>query len=149
MCLLYCKEKGYMYSGTQYGFECYCGDDPYQHCPDKYVQDYDCDMECYGDSGQMCGGFWRMSVYKTGYLPYKEEKLQYQLISNRTILTSPSNQVLTSRSKVECARYCYISDNCKLFVISTATGQCSLHNNYTVMCDGVQDVQEFKVYLMK
>ncbi|XP_071123435.1 sialate:O-sulfotransferase 1-like [Mytilus edulis] len=70
MCLLYCKEKGYMYSGTQYGFECYCGDDPYQHCPDKYVQDYDCDMECYGDSGQMCGGFWRMSVYKTGSNDY-------------------------------------------------------------------------------
>lgn len=50
--------------------ECYCGDDPYQYGPedvdDQYIKDYDCNANCSGDSEQICGGWWRLSVYETG-----------------------------------------------------------------------------------
>lgn len=50
--------------------ECWCGDDPYRFGPadvsDEYQQDYDCDQVCLFDSSQICGGSWRLSVYKTG-----------------------------------------------------------------------------------
>ncbi|VDI09582.1 Hypothetical predicted protein, partial [Mytilus galloprovincialis] len=70
MCLLHCKELGYMYSGTQNYEECWCGDDPYWYGPedvaDKYKQlRFACDRECLADSVQICGGGWRISVYKT------------------------------------------------------------------------------------
>ncbi|CAG2246684.1 unnamed protein product [Mytilus edulis] len=32
----------------------------------KYIMDYDCNEECAGDSSQMCGGGWRLSIYSTG-----------------------------------------------------------------------------------
>ncbi|CAG2202959.1 unnamed protein product [Mytilus edulis] len=157
-CLLYCKEQGYMYSGTENANQCFCGDDPYQYGPenvnDEYIQDFDCDRECTGDSKQMCGGGWRLTVYETGYLPFeegcnKQRQIKLKLVSNNTMLTAPANQVLTSRSKIECAQYCKISDNCKVFVISTETRECSLYNSFTVMCEGVQTVQGFQVYMMK
>ncbi|CAC5410600.1 unnamed protein product [Mytilus coruscus] len=145
-CFLYCKELGYMHSGTQNTEECWCGDDPYQYGPDDVTC---CNNQCIGDSEQKCGGGWRLSVYDTGYLPFKKGKIQYKLVSDNTILTSPANQVLQSTSKIECALYCEISDNCKVFVISTETGQCSLYNSYTVMCEGVQYEQGFQVYMMR
>ncbi|VDI62746.1 Hypothetical predicted protein, partial [Mytilus galloprovincialis] len=50
--------------------QCFCGDDPYQYGPgdvsDYYLGDYDCDKQCCGDSEQICGGRWRLSVYETG-----------------------------------------------------------------------------------
>ncbi|CAG2204948.1 unnamed protein product [Mytilus edulis] len=149
LCFLYCKEQGYMYSGTQSYTECWCGDDPYQFGPedviDYYIQDYDCNRMCLVDFEQMCGGGWRLSVYETGDLPLKPGQIQFKLVSNNTILTAPTNQVLTSRSKIECARYCKLSDDCNVFVISTETGKCSMYNmydSYTVMCE------EFITYKM-
>ncbi|VDI28807.1 Hypothetical predicted protein, partial [Mytilus galloprovincialis] len=69
-CLLYCKDRGYMYAGTEINQHCFCGDDPYQYGPDDvasiYILDYDCNNECTGDAGQICGGGWRLSVYETG-----------------------------------------------------------------------------------
>ena len=90
-----------------------------------------------------------LNVVFSGYLPLKQGQIQLKLVSNNTLLTAPANQVLTSRSKIECARYCKVSDNCKGFVISTETGQCSLYNSYITMCEGVQYVHGFKVYMMK
>ncbi|CAG2249212.1 unnamed protein product [Mytilus edulis] len=83
LCLLYCKEQGYMYFGTQNANQCFCGDDPYQYGPedvsDYYLGNYDCNKQCCGDSEQICGGGWRLSVYETGYLPLKQGHIQYKL----------------------------------------------------------------------
>ncbi|CBJ28221.1 conserved unknown protein [Ectocarpus siliculosus] len=52
----------YAYYGTQFGGECWCGNNA----------DYDvygeatCDMGCTGDSSDICGGFNAMSFYSTG-----------------------------------------------------------------------------------
>ncbi|VDI22613.1 Hypothetical predicted protein, partial [Mytilus galloprovincialis] len=51
------------------GNACMCGNNPYQYGPgdveDEYIMDYDCNYDCIGDSEQICGGFWRLSVYAT------------------------------------------------------------------------------------
>ncbi|VDI53116.1 Hypothetical predicted protein, partial [Mytilus galloprovincialis] len=48
---------------------CMCGNNPYQYGPedveDEYIRNYDCNYDCIGDSEQICGGFWRLSVYET------------------------------------------------------------------------------------
>ncbi|CAM9620491.1 unnamed protein product [Ectocarpus sp. 6 AP-2014] len=57
-----CSEAcaGSAYYGTQYSTECWCGDNA----------DYDangvgvCDMPCGGDAGEICGGFYAMSIYE-------------------------------------------------------------------------------------
>ena len=85
----------------------------------------------------------------SGYLPLKQGHIQYKLFLNSTILTAPANQVMTSSSNIDCALYCKILDSCKVYVISTETGQCSLYNSYTIMCEGVQQVDGFQVYMMK
>lgn len=51
---------------------CFCGDDPYRYGPenvtDNYIMDSDCNSKCIGDPEQICGGVWRLSVYKSGML---------------------------------------------------------------------------------
>ncbi|CAC5391547.1 unnamed protein product [Mytilus coruscus] len=153
-CLLYCKDQGYKYAGTEYGDQCYCGDDPYQYGPEDvsndYVKDYDCNIQCLGDTEQICGGIFRLSVYATGLLSLEQGNTRYVLVSDNTMLSAPATQVLTSKYGIEeCAVYCSTFVHCKVFVISMETGHCSLYNSFEVMCEGVQYEQEFKVYFMK
>ncbi|CAG2190716.1 unnamed protein product [Mytilus edulis] len=69
MCWLHCKEQGYIYFGTEAAMFCFCGDDPYRYGPenvtDNYIMDSDCNSKCIGDPEQICGGVWRLSVYKS------------------------------------------------------------------------------------
>ncbi|CAC5391541.1 unnamed protein product [Mytilus coruscus] len=152
-CLLYCKDQGYKYAGTQKKAECYCGDDPYQYVAasisDYYLMEYDCNQECLGDSNQICGGGWRLSVYETGFVPLEQAQTRYTLLFSNKILTAPANQILISRNILECARYCSTSVNCKVFVTSTETGHCSLYNSFEIVCEGIEHIQDFKVYLME
>ncbi|VDI28813.1 Hypothetical predicted protein [Mytilus galloprovincialis] len=66
----YVEEVGDYQYMKQNRAECNCGDDPYQYGPedvsDYHIRDYDCNRECAGDSEQICGGGWRLSVYETG-----------------------------------------------------------------------------------
>lgn len=61
-----CYDKGYAYSGVEYGMECYCGNVPPP--TDSLRESEECNMACSGDSGQICGAGWRMNVYKTGFV---------------------------------------------------------------------------------
>ncbi|XP_048254368.1 WSC domain-containing protein 2-like [Haliotis rufescens] len=61
-CLLHCHGKGYTYFGTQNRVECYCGNSIKSGY--EMVSDDECSHKCAGDTGTMCGGAWRVSVYK-------------------------------------------------------------------------------------
>ena len=60
---------GYRYAGLEYRYECFCGDFYY----DKYgkVSDHECNETCPGNSSQICGGPWKLSVYDAGETLYK------------------------------------------------------------------------------
>ena len=54
--------------GVEFGEECYCGrysDDPFRYglCS---IAGCSCDEPCLGNSQQICGGLWAISIYSIG-----------------------------------------------------------------------------------
>ncbi|KAE9396148.1 WSC-domain-containing protein [Gymnopus androsaceus JB14] len=63
-----CQSKcsGYTYAGVEYSTECYCGNSLTGNGASGTVVDgSNCVSTCGGDSTQMCGGTWYLSVYTT------------------------------------------------------------------------------------
>jgi hypothetical protein len=57
-CTSLCREKGFLYAGTQYSSWCFCGNEY-----GKSGKAGNCDMKCSGNSNQTCGGAWANSIY--------------------------------------------------------------------------------------
>jgi hypothetical protein len=62
-CAALCKAAGYKLAGTQYSYQCWCGDSLNGAQP---IPDNECNMQCLGNAAEMCGGSYRNSVYTTG-----------------------------------------------------------------------------------
>lgn len=60
VCADFCD--GYMFFGTQYGVECYCGD--VLNDASEEVEEDECGMVCGGSDAEFCGDGNRLSVYK-------------------------------------------------------------------------------------
>ncbi|NXU33499.1 WSCD1 protein, partial [Drymodes brunneopygia] len=54
-----CAERAYSYAGLAYGAECYCGNT----LPAAAAKAEECNSECRGQKGSVCGGINRLSVY--------------------------------------------------------------------------------------
>ena len=63
MCLSACRSKGFRYSGLQWSIECYCGEEPVNGFEFAWLGK--CSHRCAGNSNQICGGSYAMSVYST------------------------------------------------------------------------------------
>jgi hypothetical protein len=61
-CVAYCGAKGYSIAGTEYGGQCFCGNDL---SPSTALNETSCDMPCEGDGTQVCGGSMALTVYST------------------------------------------------------------------------------------
>ncbi|NXF11271.1 WSCD1 protein, partial [Smithornis capensis] len=55
-----CAERAYSYAGLAYGAECYCGNT----LPASASRPEECNSECRGERGSVCGGVNRLSVYR-------------------------------------------------------------------------------------
>uniref|UniRef100_A0A8D2LS60 WSC domain containing 1 n=1 Tax=Varanus komodoensis TaxID=61221 RepID=A0A8D2LS60_VARKO len=55
-----CAERAYTYAGLEYGAECYCGNT----LPVNVAKQEECNSECKGEKGTVCGGINRLSVYR-------------------------------------------------------------------------------------
>ncbi|NXE55983.1 WSCD1 protein, partial [Casuarius casuarius] len=55
-----CAERAYTYAGLAYGAECYCGN----KLPATAAKPEECNSECKGEKGSVCGGVNRLSVYR-------------------------------------------------------------------------------------
>ncbi|KGL73399.1 WSC domain-containing protein 1 [Tinamus guttatus] len=55
-----CAERAYAYAGLEYGAECYCGN----RLPSTASKPEECNSECKGERGSVCGGVNRLSVYR-------------------------------------------------------------------------------------
>ncbi|XP_031985955.1 WSC domain-containing protein 1 isoform X3 [Corvus moneduloides] len=55
-----CAERAYSYAGLAYGAECYCGNT----LPAAASKPEECNSECKGEKGSVCGGVNRLSVYR-------------------------------------------------------------------------------------
>ncbi|XP_078602190.1 uncharacterized protein LOC144876595 isoform X2 [Branchiostoma floridae x Branchiostoma japonicum] len=68
LCIRHCREHGHEYAATQYAHECWCGSQEDFVGIGVRRPDSECDLPCPGrsTSDRMCGGTWRMSVYRLG-----------------------------------------------------------------------------------
>ena len=67
-CIRDCGNLGYQYAAMQYGTYCFC-DNKYESTGFGEDTDGGCNYACTHDeqeSGRICGGEWRNSVYRTG-----------------------------------------------------------------------------------
>ncbi|KHN95166.1 uncharacterized protein MAM_07051 [Metarhizium album ARSEF 1941] len=71
-CANHCKEAGYVLSGTEYGGQCYCGN---ELVGSEKLDESACNMACEADKKDVCGGGWALSVYsKDGQASLKGAK---------------------------------------------------------------------------
>ena len=60
MCLDYRRNGGFSIAGTQYGNQCFGGN---EITPKITLPESACNMRCGGGQTQMCGGDWAMNIY--------------------------------------------------------------------------------------
>ncbi|KAL2765630.1 WSC domain-containing protein 1 isoform 3, partial [Daubentonia madagascariensis] len=65
-----CAERSYVYAGLEAGAECYCGN----RLPAMSVRPEECDHECKGEKGSVCGAVGRLSVYRVDELQLGSRK---------------------------------------------------------------------------
>jgi hypothetical protein len=60
-----CSAASHPYSGVEAGSECWCGDTLNSNIPiySGSNENKMCNVACYGDSTQVCGGYWALNVY--------------------------------------------------------------------------------------
>lgn len=59
-CVKHCSAAGYALAGTEYGGQCYCGN---ELVGSQKLDDSTCNVACEGDKSDVCGGGWALSVY--------------------------------------------------------------------------------------
>ncbi|XP_033097906.1 adhesion G-protein coupled receptor G2-like [Anneissia japonica] len=64
VCRQHCYYQGYPYAGLEFSRECFCDDDTYD--VHGIRTESSCNMACVGNSGEICGGPDRLSVYSSG-----------------------------------------------------------------------------------
>ena len=71
-CQKFCFDKSYLYSGVQNTNQCFCGNEIE---PEILKPSSECNKPCTGDSSQICGGAWRMNIYKNKGIKYYNIKI--------------------------------------------------------------------------
>jgi hypothetical protein len=75
-CVAYCAARGWSMAGTEYGGQCFCGN---ELVGSSKADESTCDMPCEGDGTQTCGGGMRLSVYtnSTTSAPSKKRSIRH------------------------------------------------------------------------
>ena len=111
-CLSICRSKGYPYSGLQWSCECHCGYEPEEGF--EWTWTTKCDDKCAGDSNQICGGTYAMSVWKTPN-QYLYGLCINDFPENRRVLNDYSITGLTDLTIENCGIICQGRDLLRLF----------------------------------
>lgn len=62
-CHASCASQSFAYSGVEYSSQCFCGNVLVDGNP-KANADSECNYACSGNSTEICGGYWRISIYQ-------------------------------------------------------------------------------------
>ncbi|KXX79540.1 WSC domain-containing protein 1 [Madurella mycetomatis] len=62
-CVNYCASKGFSIAGTEYGGECFCGNNL---STVEKLDESQCSMACKGEANETCGGDWALTLYTKG-----------------------------------------------------------------------------------
>ncbi len=59
-CIQFCQIKGWSMSGTEFGSQCFCGN---ELLDSWLIDDSRCNMTCTGDANDICGGPYALAIY--------------------------------------------------------------------------------------
>ncbi|KAI5626096.1 WSC domain-containing protein 1-like isoform X1, partial [Silurus asotus] len=90
LCQDTCTESGYQYAGLEYGSECYCGN----RIAGARMKEEDCNLDCKGEKGFICGGVARLSVYKVEEVLPSQRR--YRNVRYRGCFRRPDNTTAAS-----------------------------------------------------
>ncbi|XP_054857655.1 WSC domain-containing protein 1 [Eublepharis macularius] len=103
-----CAERAYTYAGLEYGAECYCGN----KLPLTVAKQEECNNECKGEKGTICGGVNRLSVFRVEELwagPKRRQNSIYrgcfQVPENLTN-TLPATLIHFNLTVEMCSEFC-------------------------------------------
>ncbi|XP_061186990.1 uncharacterized protein LOC133195140 [Saccostrea echinata] len=64
LCRKICSDRKTKFFGVEYSSECFCG----SHLTGRNNKaEHECKMKCSGDNRQICGGPWRINIYRNPY----------------------------------------------------------------------------------
>lgn len=156
-CLDLCRENEYPYGGLESGSQCWCGNTAPANNGASSLTYADCATSCQGNSLELCGGDWALSVYNntvivTPEIPSKSLDLSASYVgcyidNANHVMTETSlttNQTVDgcvhaceisgySVSAVEYGGQCYCSNTQPLASLKTADSDCNMR------CDGLKD----------
>uniref|UniRef100_A0A1I8JG41 WSC domain-containing protein n=3 Tax=Macrostomum lignano TaxID=282301 RepID=A0A1I8JG41_9PLAT len=121
-CSGFCALGGFPYFGLQYARACYCSWDFGSVGPAK---ESDCNITCNGNSSQICGGFWRNSVFALTY-PKRSCFKQSQMPNLNVSSTLPTSWSLAAQTALDCLIPCEASADCQAVIFSGQQRLCHL-----------------------
>ncbi|KAJ7662114.1 WSC domain-containing protein [Mycena polygramma] len=112
-CISTCESRGFTFAGLEYANECHCGTG--YSAPALAATETDCSMPCAGKASEMCGGWYRLSVYSSESTsgsnnlvlpPYwsKISKCVIEASSGRTL--SGTSWIDPGMTVEKCANFC-------------------------------------------
>ncbi|KAF9495858.1 hypothetical protein BDN71DRAFT_1390602 [Pleurotus eryngii] len=106
-CISSCSARGFVYAGTEYGKECWCGSDLASGA--TRAAESDCKMTCSGQASDICGGSNRISLYRLSSGTSSSSPSSSVAASStlRTSTSSPSSTA-TSASSTPGATWTYV-----------------------------------------
>ncbi|XP_074869704.1 sialate:O-sulfotransferase 1 [Carettochelys insculpta] len=103
-----CAERAYTYAGLEYGAECYCGN----KLPVTIAKQEECNNECKGEKGSICGGVNRLSVYRVEELQAGAKRRRnviyrgcFRAPENLTV-TFPASLIQSNLTVEVCSEFC-------------------------------------------
>uniref|UniRef100_A0A8C4YQX6 WSC domain containing 1 n=1 Tax=Gopherus evgoodei TaxID=1825980 RepID=A0A8C4YQX6_9SAUR len=103
-----CAERAYTYAGLEYGAECYCGN----KLPATIAKQEECNNECKGEKGSICGGVNRLSVYRVEELRAGAKRRRnviyrgcFRAPENLTV-TFPASLIQSNLTVEMCSEFC-------------------------------------------
>ncbi|XP_068126313.1 sialate:O-sulfotransferase 1 isoform X2 [Hyperolius riggenbachi] len=109
-CQSACAERTYLYAGLAYGSECYCGN----RLPPNRAKEEECNNECKGEKGSVCGGVNRLSVFQLEELQASAKQRKnvtyrgcYRTPENGTQIFPASFPNLTTEM---CSEFCSVKE---------------------------------------
>ncbi|XP_069122284.1 uncharacterized protein [Argopecten irradians] len=97
-CIEICVQDQYVYAGAQYRTQCFCGNSIDMT---KQTDEDQCSTRCAGNSDDICGGTWRMSVYTTDPVTTTAEILTTTLAEATTTNIQTTTQAETTTTDIQ------------------------------------------------
>ena len=108
LCVSTCRRHGFKYAALEFSINCRCGNS--YGIYGKAPSNIECNYRCSGNSNEICGGYWRESVYSTR---------RYQSVSSTVEWNTDrpgydfKSIVLPKADPMLCKRICMNNPRCK------------------------------------